>query len=165
MARTLIQLIFEHALRIRLKADINTSDEKMTDQSRPTSPAETLTVPDDDAPDRSDSRAETEATLAEGQSSAPKANSAAAPKDQGAAVKSAKDSSMIGKINNMVTTDVNTLENAYSFFLISAYRLDWSSGEGSTCCERSLVHAAADRRKSRVSVHDLGLEVRLAHLL
>ncbi|GJE87809.1 multidrug resistance-associated ABC transporter [Phanerochaete sordida] len=119
---TLIQLIFEHALRIRLKADTNTSDEKPTDQSRPTSPTETLTAPGDDGvPDRSDSRAETEATLAEGQSSTAKADSAASAKDQGAAIKNAKDSSMIGKINNMVTTDVNTLENAYSFFLIIWY--------------------------------------------
>ncbi|GJE87808.1 multidrug resistance-associated ABC transporter [Phanerochaete sordida] len=114
---TLIELIFEHALRIRLKADMNSSDEIAKGQSGAASPAEAAAPGDEGTHDRADSEAT--AIAGEGQSSTD-ADSAAAAKskgDDGAAAKS-KDISMIGKINNMISADVNTLETAYGFVLI-----------------------------------------------
>lgn len=153
---TLIELIFEHALRIRLKADMNSSDEGAKGQSGAASPAEAAAPGDDGAHDRADSEAT--AIAGEGQSSTD-ADSAAAAKskgDDGAAAKS-KDISMIGKINNMISADVNTLETAYGFVLIRAY--DFAMALAESLTRRSLVHAAADHSEPRVPVCHLGLEV------
>ncbi|GJE87807.1 multidrug resistance-associated ABC transporter [Phanerochaete sordida] len=114
---TLTNLIFEHALRIRLKADTDSSADKKADgKSGATAPAQTESV----AEEEGRLRAESETTLDEGQSSTAESSTAITTKDKGgekAAV--SNDSSMVGKINNMISTDVNTLEGGQTFILVA----------------------------------------------
>ena len=118
---TLTQLIFEHALRIRLEADGDTAtSKKRGGTSSNTTPAEPASAAEEHA------RIDSEVTLDGEQRSIAESSTAASAKakdDEKPATATSKDSNMIGKINNMISTDVNSLEGGSSWILVGVYAM------------------------------------------
>ncbi|KAJ3557433.1 hypothetical protein NM688_g1472 [Phlebia brevispora] len=122
------QVIFDHALRIRLKADteqaaksistVNTPDNRSVVESDVSGRA------DDDGENRLDEGPSTSTGTQGAEPSQTKSNKAQSPRpieQKGIADASAsrgKDSNLIGKINNLITTDLNTFEGAQQFMLV-----------------------------------------------
>ncbi|EKM58631.1 uncharacterized protein PHACADRAFT_90147 [Phanerochaete carnosa HHB-10118-sp] len=110
MQNTLTQLLFEHALRIRPKADIVTSsDLKGGNKSSPTTPTDAAFLSRD------------EAMLGEEQGSSSESSTAAPfrSSNEKAAAMGRENSHMIGKINNMISTDINNLEGGQGFIMVA----------------------------------------------
>ncbi|KAF8957025.1 multidrug resistance-associated ABC transporter [Flammula alnicola] len=109
------QLVFEHSLRIRLKAetsnDSNYQPITTATPSRAESPASTLTV-------REPSTSSSTSTLKDAGKGKAKAEALEPPK-QGQ--KKVSDGNLIGKINNLVTTDLNNIVGARDFLLVVLY--------------------------------------------
>jgi hypothetical protein len=113
----LTQLVFEHSLRIRSK-----------EENTPSAPSDVAFISEDP---RNHTGAESEATLNnDGQSTsesrtAVSSNPTSDVPTKGAAkdgpkdgTETSRDSSVAGKINNLITTDMNNLEAGQSFVLI-----------------------------------------------
>jgi hypothetical protein len=115
----LTALVFDHALRIRLTAEVSADDDAEEDgashaeTSRPESRATTLTAgaggEDDDEAERAHSRAASSGSTAVGST----ASAAAVPKEGAKKDKKAKEkaksANLTGKINNLVTSDMCVL--------------------------------------------------------
>jgi hypothetical protein len=141
----LTQLVFEHSLRIRLKAEAGTDGKPMPDadaQLLRTESEASIGSPDTASvstsgdvsegasgsgsardssevstvmPSREPSKASSQTTLKA--STDPKAKEVK-EKSEGASKKS--DGNLIGKINNLVTTDLNNITSGRDFLMISA---------------------------------------------
>ncbi|KAL4069345.1 P-loop containing nucleoside triphosphate hydrolase protein [Scleroderma citrinum] len=114
------QLIFEHALRIRMKAELPDTDESLP-QSKATSPdgtsiAESSTIVESSREGTPDAVSTTASSFAMGK-----------PKDKGKQGDNADRKSrssadnLVGKINNLVTTDLSNLVEGRDFLLIFPY--------------------------------------------
>ncbi|TDL28857.1 P-loop containing nucleoside triphosphate hydrolase protein [Rickenella mellea] len=129
------QLVFEHALRIRMKAA--TSDKKGEADSTAATTPDTASVADSeehgDSGDADDSPVGSSAddTLRASTSSVKSDSSKAKGKDPSASVsgksstsakvdseKSGSDDNLVGKLNNMVTTDLNNITEGRDFLLL-----------------------------------------------
>lgn len=111
------ELIFEHALRVRLKADVGDSGTEVESTASTVAPSveepnETSAV--SDAPDSS-TIGDGSTTVADQSQSG---SSGATDKDKEGTT--TEGSNMIGKINNLVTTDANAIENANDLLLLCA---------------------------------------------
>ena len=124
---TLTQLIFEHALRIRLKADGDTA----TSKKRSETSSDATPVEPESAAEEHARTLDSEVTLDGEQRSTAESSTATSAKgknDEKPAITSSKDSNMIGKINNMISTDVNSLEGGQGWILIGAHTMLVTSG-------------------------------------
>ena len=119
---TLTQLIFEHALRIRLKSDGDSATGKKRSETRGSAtPVEPASAAEDST---EHAREESEVTLDGEQSSTAESSTSARGKDgEKPATTGSKDSNMIGNINNMISTDVNSLEGGQSWIGLGTYTL------------------------------------------
>ncbi|PSS37122.1 hypothetical protein PHLCEN_2v995 [Hermanssonia centrifuga] len=115
------QVILDHALRIRLKADVPESSDKK-DATAASTPdtisivdeGETSTLAEDQRSSDGDDRS---TTAASGSAGAPTKDSGSI-KDVGTKPSEKKEGNMIGKINNLVTTDLSTFEGGQNFLLL-----------------------------------------------
>ena len=134
----LTQLVFEHSLRIRLKAESSTEKRDHVDQDNVTvvgtpdsaSIAESSTSNGDESSSASTAAASREPTSDSSSSIKTsslkgKAKDTPSPPSTPKATGKAKgDSNLIGKINNLVTTDLSNIVDARDFLLL---------GEGKLC--------------------------------
>ncbi|PPQ64837.1 hypothetical protein CVT24_008202 [Panaeolus cyanescens] len=110
LARTqgiLTQLVFEHSLRIRLKAETSTTEKSIT---APTTP-DTESVTDAESATGGESEdAQSESTaVAKGKAKAKDGEEAPKPAE--------KKENLVGKINTLVTVDVDTILNSKDFLM------------------------------------------------
>jgi hypothetical protein len=134
LARTeglLTQLVFEHSLRIRLKAESSREKSDDMDQDNVTvvgtpdsaSIAESPTSNGNDesssATTTAASREPTSDSSSSSKKSSPKGKAKPSPPSTPKATGKAKDdSNLIGKINNLVTTDLSNIVEARDFLLL-----------------------------------------------
>ncbi|KIP03522.1 hypothetical protein PHLGIDRAFT_534840 [Phlebiopsis gigantea 11061_1 CR5-6] len=104
---TLTQLIFEHALRIRVKGDGNGDGAAQK--------------PTDDTSSDSDGQSTAESATAASTSSSTLSNRASQNEGEAKAASERKRSSLTGKINNLISSDMNTLESGQSWILVIYY--------------------------------------------
>ncbi|KAF9046093.1 multidrug resistance-associated ABC transporter [Panaeolus papilionaceus] len=115
LARTqgiLTQLIFEHSLRIRLKAETSNSDKTVTAPTTPDSASVTDAGSTTEAEESDDTQSESTA-VAKGKAKAKDGEAAKAPTPAPAA----KKDNLVGKINTLVTVDVDTILSAKDFLM------------------------------------------------
>ncbi|KAH7913221.1 hypothetical protein BJ138DRAFT_1059515 [Hygrophoropsis aurantiaca] len=121
------QLVFNHSLRIRLKAE-SPDDNKQVSDATTTPTPDTVSVAGLESPDDEVSTNEsTEDTIRP--SSASEASSSAKGKQKAAQTKNMDDtrapkssaSNLIGKINNLVTSDLNNITEGRDFLLLGFY--------------------------------------------
>ncbi len=160
------QVILDHALRIRLKADVPESRDKK-DATAASTPdtisivdeGETSTLAEDHRSSDGDDRS---TTAASGSASAPTKDSGSI-KDVGTKPSEKKEGNMIGKINNLVTTDLSTFEGGQNFLLLckpynfSSEYLDLISGHPSvfhSFPNRSQCHLLICYTRVEVSRYD-----------
>jgi hypothetical protein len=140
------QLVFAHSLRIRLKAEA--SNEKKDEEShiKDTSSTiagtpETASIAESSAANSeagsttastavsrepSTSAASTSSTLkSKAKGPAKAAEPSASTKKENKKDKSKSDDNLIGKINNLVTTDLNNITSGRDFLLLSAWNCPW----------------------------------------
>ncbi len=105
------QVVFDHALRIRLKAEGSESDDK--DLTTTYSPDLGFVVDEEEtstlAEDQRSSEGQDKST--DGREANSRASSASVASES-------RDSNMIGKINNLVTTDLNAIEGGRGLLLV-----------------------------------------------
>lgn len=125
------QIIFDHALRIKLKSDAQNEPERTKDVDTPdirsivggsettVAAEETESGYREEAPESSDSRGDggTETPRSAGASSA----SVKEDTKQKSGKDKDKDANMIGRINNLITTDLTSLESGQSLFLVGEF--------------------------------------------
>ena len=116
------QLVFDHALRIRMQSDVS-SDTPAS--SRATTAAHT---PDnasiaEDASGSTEDETVRASTVSAGSTVAPKKgkDGKKGEEEKATPTPSADSGNLIGKINNLVTTDLNTLIDGRDFLFVSAY--------------------------------------------
>lgn len=115
LARTqgiLTQLIFEHSLRIRLKAETSNSDKTVTAPTTPDSASVTDAGSTTEAEESDDTQSESTA-VAKGKAKAKDGEAAKAPTPAPAV----KKDNLVGKINTLVTVDVDTILSAKDFLM------------------------------------------------
>ncbi|TDL20537.1 P-loop containing nucleoside triphosphate hydrolase protein [Rickenella mellea] len=152
----LTQLVFEHSLRIRMKSDLfddkkgKIDDDKTANASEATSSATTPTVVEDDTPaEDATSGAQTPADRSQtpAQLSDPrKGESDDAAKEKEPTKQKEKSAHLIGKINNLLTTDLNQVKYTQDALMILSaiiqvtisiiflyYIMGWSAFVGMGC--------------------------------
>ncbi|KAJ3556484.1 hypothetical protein NM688_g2007 [Phlebia brevispora] len=119
------QLVFNHALRVRVKAEATTSPTPSTASSVATTPDTDSVTGESDSPDSSSSDSEDETAASEttsttrvsrGLSSHPESVSG----DQDTA-ESTGGGNFVGKLNNLITTDLNNLTDGRDFLFVVLY--------------------------------------------
>ena len=128
------QLVFDHALRIRVKAEVGSSSSSSATSSAVTTPDSASVAERSEGAESSADEAETAVSEATGTSTtkAPKSKSAQSvserevPKDADAASKDEKKDdkkadNLVGKLNNLVTTDLNNLTEGRDFLFVGAF--------------------------------------------
>ena len=109
----LVQLVFDHSLRIRFKAEAEESDEKEKKPAEPTS-SSTSSVTDDST----EREGSTDSATVLGTEEAPSVTK----KDSPAEAKAPKKAdNLVGKLNNLITNDLNNITGARDFLMISAF--------------------------------------------
>ena len=115
------QLVFEHSLRIRLKAEASnekikednlTVDSNSGERASQSSQASTPISRDSSSDSQSTSNVSVKGKDKEG-SSTPKSDTKSASRDK------KKAQNLIGKINNLVTTDLGNIVDGRDFLMIS----------------------------------------------
>ncbi len=157
------QVILDHALRIRLKADVPESSDKKV--AAAVSTPDTVSIADEGetstlAEDQRSSNSEDHSATAASGSAGARPKDSSSIKDVGTKPREKKEGNMIGKINNLVTTDLSTLEFGQSFLFLCRRRgafsseyLDLISG-----CS-SVFHSFPNRSRCRLLVCYSGVEV------
>lgn len=119
------ELVFEHSLRIRLVAETSKENKPENDQDSPTvvGTPETASVAESSqtAGGEADAEEESSATAASDKGKAkqsPTLTSKAPPAKKD--IPSKKDTNLIGKINNLVTTDLGNITDARDFLMLSS---------------------------------------------
>ena len=108
------ELVFEHALRIRVKAEGGTGSSPSAASSVATTPDNASIAEQSDAPDSPSTDDETQTAFSEG-TRASKGKKSQAPSETSTATAGqpqpaeAKGGHLVGKLNNLVTTDLNNL--------------------------------------------------------
>lgn len=123
MEGVLTQVIFDHALRVRLKADTGSAD-------KPGSVRDARLGASDAASSSRQSEAESTEEPEEGESTiAPSegTNVQATDKDADKTAPKTESSNMIGMINNLVTTDLSMISYWNDMILLSALFSPWFS--------------------------------------
>ncbi|KAF9017850.1 hypothetical protein BDZ89DRAFT_1094212 [Hymenopellis radicata] len=131
------ELVFEHALRIRMKAEAHSTTSTPSTPSEASAPATPGDVTPPDAERATDGSTDTEATLHSPASSEGDTHSRDATLgDSSASVKSTDDSkkekettapvdpeakNLVGKINNLVTTDLSNIVDSRDFIRLAVY--------------------------------------------
>ncbi len=130
------QLVFEHALRIRMKAEAHSTTPTPSTPSEASAPATPGDVTPPDTEHATDGSTDTETTLHSPASSEGDAHSRDTTlKDSSASVKSTDDSkkgketapvdpeakNLVGKINNLVTTDLQNIVDSRDFIRLAVY--------------------------------------------
>ena len=113
----LTQLVFEHSFRIRFKAEGSKENSPSTVQSASlVASPETQSVEGSTAVEGSDTQSDTTADSTKGKG---KADSSAS---KSAATKEEKKDNLVGKINTLVTVDLENIVNAKDFLLVGKER-------------------------------------------
>ena len=114
----LTQLVFEHSLRIRFKAEGSKENSPSTVQSAsPTVTPETQSVEGSTIPEDSDARSDTTASSTKGKAKADfSPTKSAAVKDEKKEEK--KKDNLVGRINTLVTVDLENVVNAKDFLMV-----------------------------------------------
>ncbi|KAG2160129.1 uncharacterized protein EDB93DRAFT_1113551 [Suillus bovinus] len=125
----LTQLIFEHALRIRMKAELPDDDKKLGESTAPSTPdSASVAGSSTAAADESTDGSGDETLQASAETSSTSSSKKYKHKSQN--VKEEPDSSpkqyssadnLVGKINNLVTTDLNNINDGRDFLLVALY--------------------------------------------
>ena len=112
----LTQLVFEHSLRIRFKAE--GSKENSPSSTSPTVTPETQSVEGSTTLEDSDARSDITASSTKGKAKADSssATKSAAAKDEKKEEK--KKDNLVGKINTLVTVDLENVVNAKDFLMV-----------------------------------------------
>ena len=112
------QLVFEHSLRIRFKAEGSKENSPSTVQSAPsTVTPESQSVEGSTTLESSDTQSDTAASLTKGKAKADSSTtkSAAAAKDE---KKEEKKDNLVGMINTLVTVDLENVVSAKDFLMV-----------------------------------------------
>ncbi|KAF9481121.1 multidrug resistance-associated ABC transporter [Pholiota conissans] len=120
------QLVFEHSLRIRLKAESSSEKtNRVPEPSDATLTPETASITESSTADSSDedsvttgaavSREPSKASASSSQVSIAKGKALTQPKQDKDSSKGKKNDNLMGKINNMVTTDLNNIVGSREF--------------------------------------------------
>ena len=117
----LTQLVFEHSLRIRFKAEGSKENGHSTVQSAsPIVTPDTQSVEGNTTPEGSDTLSDTTTSSTKGKGKAdPSATKSAAPKDE---KKEEKKDNLVGKINTLVTVDLENVVGAKDFLMVGKLR-------------------------------------------
>lgn len=123
----LTQLLYDHALRIRMKAETNESQPNSRSSTAAVTP-DTASVVEDEEEDRPsgsvDGASTSASTTAVGTDSA-KGKQKAAPESDNKtdtdASKDSKTSNLMGKLNNMVTSDLENIGQGRDLFIPSMF--------------------------------------------
>ena len=112
----LTQLVFEHSLRIRFKAEGSKENSPSTVQSLTVTP-ETQSVEGSTIPEDSDARSDTTASSTKGKAKADfSPTKSAAVKDEKKEEK--KKDNLVGRINTLVTVDLENVVGAKDFLMV-----------------------------------------------
>ncbi|KAJ8594874.1 hypothetical protein M405DRAFT_929881 [Rhizopogon salebrosus TDB-379] len=126
----LTQLVFEHALKIRMKAELPEDSRKSGDSTGTSTPNTTSIVGsstvalDENTEENSDETLEPTGSETLSTSSAKKGEQKAqdAKEDLGSSSKNHSNAeNLVGKINNLVTTDLNNITEGRHFLLVGLY--------------------------------------------
>ncbi|KAF8883972.1 hypothetical protein BD779DRAFT_1787388 [Infundibulicybe gibba] len=124
------QLVFEHALRIRVKAETPSSSPPSSSSASVSSTPDTVSIADQESSGsdletahsvggtESETLRASSSSVKSGTSSKGKAKSI---KDESDGSKNSSASNLVGKINNLVTTDLGNITDARSFLLVPLY--------------------------------------------
>lgn len=119
----LTQLLYDHALRIRMKAETNESQPNSRSSTAAVTP-DTASVVEDEEEDRPSGSVDGASTTAVGTDSA-KGKQKAAPESDNKtdtdASKDSKTSNLMGKLNNMVTSDLENIGQGRDLFIPSMF--------------------------------------------
>lgn len=123
---TLTQLLYDHALRIRMKAE-TTSDSSgsRTSTAAPTPDSASIAEPEQE--EGSNGNSDSTSTTAVGTDSGGKGKQKAQAAPAGDAKKAAEDpkdsqgKNLVGKINNLVTSDLNNITSGRDFMIPSEF--------------------------------------------
>ena len=109
----LTQLVFEHSLRIRFKAEGSKENSPSTVQSAsPVATPDTQSVEGSTAVEGSDTQSDTTAGSTKGKGKADSSTS------KSAAAKEEKKDNLVGKINTLVTVDLENVVSAKDFLMV-----------------------------------------------
>ena len=112
----LTQLVFEHSLRIRFKAELEKSKENSLSAALPIVTPDTQSAEGSTTPEGSDTQSATTASSTKGKVKADSsATGSAADKDE---KKEQKKDNLVGKINTLVTVDLENVMNAKDFLMV-----------------------------------------------
>ena len=139
MQAIITQLVFDHALRIRVKSETESAPASRATTVAPTpdnastaegseavsreGTDETLIPGDDEADTRSVAGSTTSGSTAKGKSPAGKSTDSASSKKEEKKSDDAKNTNLVGKINNLVTSDLSSLQNGFGLFLMGGSSL------------------------------------------
>jgi hypothetical protein len=112
----LTQLVFEHSLRIRFKAEGSKENSPSTVQSASPIPAsDTQSVEGSTAHEDSDTQSDTTASSTKGKTKADSTTKSAVAKDE-------KKDNLVGKVNTLVTVDLENVVGAKDFLMVGKER-------------------------------------------
>ena len=112
----LTQLVFEHSLRIRFKAEGSKENGSSTDQSAsPSVTPDNRSVEGSTALENSDTQSDTTASSTKGKGKAGSSATKSAAKDE---KKEEKKDNLVGKINTLVTVDLENVVSAKDFLMV-----------------------------------------------
>lgn len=157
------QLVFNQALKIRVKAE--TSSGATPASSAATTP-DTMSIASSPEPG---SDAETETAVGEGAAPKPKRATSASGDSSSTKVaekpaeEGAKTGNLVGKLNNLVTTDLNNVVDGRDFLFLGKPLV--VSGVGVSDMDESGVYSLPDRFVHLVLVWDSRMEVRSGSFL
>jgi hypothetical protein len=116
----LVQLVFDHSLRIRFKAEAEESDEKEKKPAATSSSTSSVTN------DSTEQEGSTDSATVLGTEEA----SSVTKKDSPAEAKAPKKAdNLVGKLNNLITNDMNNITGARDFLMISVFSAVHSTKE------------------------------------
>ena len=112
----LTQLVFEHSLRIRFKAEGSKENRPLAVQSAsPTPTSDTQSVEGSTAHEDSDTQSDTMASSTKGKTKADSTTKSAVAKDE-------KKDNLVGKLNTLVTVDLENIVGAKDFLMVGKER-------------------------------------------
>ena len=113
----LTQLVFEHSLRIRFKAEGSKENSSSTVQSvSQTVTPDTQSVEGSTAPEDSDTQSDTNTSSTKGKAKAD--SSATKPAAANEEKKEEKKDNLVGRINTLVTVDLENITDAKDFLMV-----------------------------------------------
>lgn len=117
LARTqaiLTELVFEHSLRVRFKAESSGEGERTPAPATPAESVDNGSVEGSSSGDDNETQSvQTESTIAKGKAKEPASSSPAAP-----SADSKKKDNLVGKINTLVTVDVDNIVGSKDFLML-----------------------------------------------